>query len=241
MQGPAERAYTVTGAGSYAAARDALCEAAYDLIVLDPGLPDRGSLDLLLEWHKTNFKGPVLILSARDSVRDQIKRLDLRADDCLPKPFSLEELLVRVCSQVAPPVGGSIHSRLQLEGGKTITQGTAEWDLDNGSNVGAGLTGRPTSRLPLAPRIDGQYSEFSARSLLLDRLAARLQTQVDAGIVRIWGTEADLELDFALSSGSGCTCSAARGGTTSRTPSGRCRGSRSPPVNRSPAPPERSG
>ncbi len=99
-QGLAERAYTVSCADSCRAARDALCDAAYDLIILDLGLPDGDGLDLLREWRRNGFKEPVLILSARDSVQDRVRGLDLGADDYLPKPFSFEELLARVRSQL---------------------------------------------------------------------------------------------------------------------------------------------
>jgi DNA-binding response OmpR family regulator len=79
-------------------ARDALCETSYDAIVLDVGLPDGDGFELLRQWRASGFNEPVLILSARDTVQDRIKGLDLGADDYLPKPFSLEELLARVRS-----------------------------------------------------------------------------------------------------------------------------------------------
>jgi DNA-binding response OmpR family regulator len=99
-QGLAERSYTVACAHTCGEARDVLCESAYDLIILDLGLPDGDGLDLLREWRKSGFKEPVLILSARDAVQDRIKGLNLGADDYLPKPFSFEELLARVRSQL---------------------------------------------------------------------------------------------------------------------------------------------
>ena len=99
-QGLTECSYTVTLAGSCREAADALCETPYDVIVLDLSLPDGDGLDLLRGWRQSGFKEPVLILSARDSVQDRIKGLDVGADDYLPKPFSLEELLARVRSLV---------------------------------------------------------------------------------------------------------------------------------------------
>lgn len=96
--GLSEHAYTVGLVGSCAAARDALCETHYDLIILDLGLPDGDGMDLLRQWRKSGFNEPVLILSARDTVEDRIKGLDIGADDYLPKPFSLEELLARARS-----------------------------------------------------------------------------------------------------------------------------------------------
>ena len=100
QQGLSECSYTVTWVQTCAAASDALVETSYDAIVLDLGLPDGDGLDLLHSWRKGGFKEPVLILSARDGVQDRVKGLDLGADDYLPKPFSLEELLARVRSLV---------------------------------------------------------------------------------------------------------------------------------------------
>lgn len=100
QQGLAERSYTVACARTCREARDALCETGYDLIILDLGLPDGDGLDLLREWRKSGFREPVLILSARDAVQDRVKGLDLGADDYLSKPFSFEELLARVRSQL---------------------------------------------------------------------------------------------------------------------------------------------
>jgi DNA-binding response OmpR family regulator len=99
-QGLTERSYTVGWARTCAEARDALCETSYDLIILDLGLPDGDGLDLLREWRKNGFKEPVLILSARDAIQDRVTGLDLGADDYLSKPFSMEELLARVRSQL---------------------------------------------------------------------------------------------------------------------------------------------
>lgn len=91
-----ERSYTVRVAGSCAEATDALSESAYDVIVLDLGLPDGDGLTMLRDWRQAGFNEPVLILSARNTVEDRIKGLDLGADDYLPKPFSIDELLAHV-------------------------------------------------------------------------------------------------------------------------------------------------
>jgi DNA-binding response OmpR family regulator len=52
----------------------------------------------LHQWRKSGFNEPVIILSARNSVQDRIKGLDFGADDYLPKPFSVPELLARLRS-----------------------------------------------------------------------------------------------------------------------------------------------
>jgi DNA-binding response OmpR family regulator len=100
-----DRSYTVDCVTHCADALDALCQSSYDAIILDVGLPDGNGFDLLRRWREAGFNEPVLILSARDTVRDRIKGLDLGADDYLPKPFSLEELLARVRSLLRRQTG----------------------------------------------------------------------------------------------------------------------------------------
>jgi len=97
-QGLSECAYTVCWVGTCRDARDALAETNYDVIILDLSLPDGDGLHLLAEWRRSGFNEAVLILSARDTVEDRIKGLDIGADDYLPKPFSFDELLAHVRS-----------------------------------------------------------------------------------------------------------------------------------------------
>lgn len=94
----AEQNYTVRRVGTCAAARDALAESPYDAVVLDLGLPDGDGLELLREWRASGFNEPVLVLSARDGVGDRIRGLNIGADDYLPKPFSVDEVIARVRS-----------------------------------------------------------------------------------------------------------------------------------------------
>jgi two-component system copper resistance phosphate regulon response regulator CusR/two-component system response regulator QseB len=93
-----DSAYSVHCVDCCTAALDALCQDSYDGIILDIGLPDGDGFDLLRRWRQSGFNEPILVLSARDSVQDRIKGLDLGADDYMPKPFSMEELLARVRS-----------------------------------------------------------------------------------------------------------------------------------------------
>jgi two-component system OmpR family response regulator len=71
-------------------------EQPYDLIILDLGLPQMDGFAVLRNLRERNQHAPVIILTARDSVGDRVKGLDLGADDYLVKPFSLEELEARV-------------------------------------------------------------------------------------------------------------------------------------------------
>jgi len=78
------------------AAEHTLSLEAYDLILLDIGLPKRSGLDYLTQLRASNHMIPVLIITARDSVEDRVKGLDCGADDYLLKPFAIEELEARI-------------------------------------------------------------------------------------------------------------------------------------------------
>ncbi|MGB2823327.1 MAG: response regulator transcription factor [Phycisphaerae bacterium] len=68
----------------------------YDVAVLDLMLPKVDGLTILGRLRKKGNPVPVLILTARDTVKDRVRGLDLGADDYLVKPFAFEELLARV-------------------------------------------------------------------------------------------------------------------------------------------------
>jgi DNA-binding response OmpR family regulator len=70
--------------------------AEYDVIILDVMLPKKDGLSLLQCWRHDGLKAHVLLLTARISIEDKVKGLDLGADDYLTKPFELEELLARL-------------------------------------------------------------------------------------------------------------------------------------------------
>jgi two-component system copper resistance phosphate regulon response regulator CusR len=68
----------------------------FDLLILDLGLPDRDGLEVMEDLRRTKPQLPVIILTARDSVRDTVAGLEGGADDYVTKPFRFEELLARV-------------------------------------------------------------------------------------------------------------------------------------------------
>ncbi len=68
----------------------------YDAVILDLQLPGRDGLAVLREMRERKVPSSVLILTARDTVRDRVRGLDEGADDYLTKPFSLDELRARV-------------------------------------------------------------------------------------------------------------------------------------------------
>jgi DNA-binding response OmpR family regulator len=67
-----------------------------DIVILDLGLPDMDGLSVLKELRKTQGELPVLLLTARNTVGDKVAGLDCGADDYLPKPFEIAELLARL-------------------------------------------------------------------------------------------------------------------------------------------------
>ena len=68
----------------------------YDVIVLDIMLPGRDGLSVVRQWRQEHNATPVLLLSARGEVSERVEGLDAGADDYLPKPFALAELIARV-------------------------------------------------------------------------------------------------------------------------------------------------
>lgn len=77
-------------------ARRALQSVHSDAVILDRGLPDGDGMQLLEEWRAAGVQTPVLILTARDAVRDRVDGLQSGADDYLIKPFDLDELVARL-------------------------------------------------------------------------------------------------------------------------------------------------
>jgi DNA-binding response OmpR family regulator len=68
----------------------------YDAVILDVMLPGMSGFDVCRELRARGSRVPVLMLTARDAVRDRVAGLDTGADDYLTKPFELEELLARL-------------------------------------------------------------------------------------------------------------------------------------------------
>jgi len=82
------------------AALDILAETAVDLVVLDVNLPGIDGMETCRRLRAANHTHPVLMLTARHEIADRVAGLDAGADDYLPKPFALEELLARVRSML---------------------------------------------------------------------------------------------------------------------------------------------
>ena len=77
-------------------ALDAAAENPFDLIVLDIGLPRMDGFEVLRRLRARHIASRVLVLTARGEVKDRVTGLKLGADDYLPKPFAMQELVARV-------------------------------------------------------------------------------------------------------------------------------------------------
>lgn len=75
---------------------DFAVSAIYDVIILDVMLPYRNGYEIAAQLRKDKLQTPILMLTAKDTVRDKVAGLDSGADDYMTKPFSPEELLARV-------------------------------------------------------------------------------------------------------------------------------------------------
>ena len=86
----------------------------FDLIILDVMLPDVDGWRILSSLREANNGTPVLFLTARDSVDDRVKGLELGADDYLIKPFAFVEVLARVRSLLRRTQSVSVMDELQV-------------------------------------------------------------------------------------------------------------------------------
>ncbi|MDD4141192.1 MAG: response regulator transcription factor [Bacteroidales bacterium] len=90
--------YVVEVAGNYQTALEKIELYDYDCILLDIMLPDGNGLTLLEKLKERQKRASVIIISAKDSLDDKVRGLELGADDYLPKPFHLAELQARIKS-----------------------------------------------------------------------------------------------------------------------------------------------
>ena len=91
----------------------------YDLIVLDLGLPALDGLSVIRRWRANDRAMPVLILTARGTWSERVEGIEAGADDYLPKPFHMEELVARARALIRRAAGhGSAvqsHGDLRLD------------------------------------------------------------------------------------------------------------------------------
>ena len=138
-----------------------------DLTILDLMMPKLDGLGVCRTLRSSGYDGPILMLTARDGVSDRVAGLDAGADDYLPKPFALEELLARVGSLLrrtrseARKAASKDQTRLQFE---DLVMDTSTRDVTRGGRA-ISLTRTEFALLHLLLRSPGRA--FS-RAYLLD-------------------------------------------------------------------------
>jgi DNA-binding response OmpR family regulator len=140
----------------------------FDLVILDLGLPGKDGFEVLRELRGERSRVPVVILTARDSVRDTVAGLEGGADDYLTKPFRFEELLARV--------------RVRLRGERA-----AEPTVLSAADVSLDLRTRQAV-------VEGRVVDLSAREFALAELFFRHPGQVlsrEQLLSHVWGYDFD--------------------------------------------------
>jgi two-component system copper resistance phosphate regulon response regulator CusR len=97
-KGLGETGFQVTTASDGEAGLNLALATTFDLFIIDIMLPKRDGWSIVATLKRKEIRTPILLLTARDSVRDRVKGLELGADDYLVKPFAFSELLARVRS-----------------------------------------------------------------------------------------------------------------------------------------------
>ena len=102
-----EEAYAIDWAKDGREAILTLKVESYDVILLDLGLPEIDGMSVLETLRSAKIDTPVLVLTARDQIKDRVKGLDAGADDYMTKPFAMSELLARMRVLVRRSQGNS--------------------------------------------------------------------------------------------------------------------------------------
>lgn len=142
----------------------------YDVVILDVMLPGMDGFQIVKQLRAEKIEVPVLMLTARDEVRDKVMGLDKGADDYMTKPFVKEELLARIRA-LTRRQGEVILEELNYQ---DLTLALSANDLwCKGKSVHLG------------------YKEFEILKILMSN--PRMIISKDTLITKVWGMEADVE------------------------------------------------
>ncbi len=126
-RGLSRQGFRVQVVGTGPQALEAVAAGGVDLIVLDVGLPGMDGFEVLRRLRSAGHAMPVIVLTARGSVADRITGLEEGADDYMPKPFSLAELLARIRRRLA--TGGTPTGTPTADAAAGLTVGPVRLDL----------------------------------------------------------------------------------------------------------------
>ena len=183
----AYQGYDIVEADSAEEALGLLAQQHVDLVVLDVNLPGADGLDLLRRLRASGDDRQVLLLTARHEVADRVAGLDAGADDYLPKPFALDELLARVRVMLRRAGAGI--------GGRDGEGADASAPPGGATSADRLLVGRVTIE-PAARRVLVDGAEVRLTKLeydLLLLLARHLDQVLPRALIheRVWGYDED--------------------------------------------------
>jgi len=189
-----ERGLTAEGhrvdvARDLAAARFAVSEDAYDLVLVDRMLPDGDGMSVVRELRRAGDRTPAICLTARDRVEERVEGLYGGADDYLAKPFEFDELLARIAAVTrrSPQVDRmevgdlviDVAGRRVVRGGREVRLTAQEFDL---LRYMAENKGRVLSRTRI---LDAVWSvTHDPRTNVVDVYVSYLRAKVDKGFAR---------------------------------------------------------
>lgn len=160
----------------------------FDAIVLDLNLPRRDGLSVLRQLRAHGKTTPVLILSARGQADDRIAGLNLGADDYLPKPFAMDELLARV-SALLRAAGSRKQTRFEIAdlvvdtAARTVSRAGQEVSLPMREfgllEFLVRCAGRTLSRAQILEHVWGYH--FDPGTNVVDVYIQRLRRKLDDG------------------------------------------------------------
>lgn len=162
----------------------------YDLIVLDLGLPRLDGLTVLKRWRTEGCESPVLVLTARGAWTERVEGIDAGADDYLPKPFRMEELIARARALVRR-AGGRGTAQQQV-GRLTVDLNRMTVAIDGVPQALTPLEFRLVAYLalhrdrvvPPGELLEHLYGDDDAREAnALEAIVARLRRKLGAGII----------------------------------------------------------
>lgn len=163
----------------------------YDAILLDIMLPGIDGFEILQSLRDRKNDVPVLVITARGEIEERIKGLNFGADDYIPKPFDLSELIARLRSVIRRSKGKSsallliddlaidLNARTVTRGGQAISLSAREFTL---LEYLALNSGRVVSRTELIDHIYGSDTEWDSN--VIDVYINYLRNKIDKGFGR---------------------------------------------------------